>query len=152
MGAVTTSKRLGIVIGERQLTTRGGRPKTVTVTLGTPRLPKGAQDWECPFRISGGGMRVLEYGYGVDAIQALQTALAGIRHFLDKSGQSFDWLGMSMDVGLCFPRPIPSYGDERLTRKLETLVDRELERNVALLRRRHEASHKKAAARSSRKR
>jgi hypothetical protein len=73
----------------------------VTVSLGMPRLPKGKTDWECPFRISGGGIRVNECGYGVDAIQALQNALGSIR-------------------------------------RLEKLIDRELERNLARLRRRRQ--------------
>jgi hypothetical protein len=81
-------------------------------------------------------MRALEYGYGVDAIQALQTALGGIRYFLDESGQSFEWFDLGMDVA--FPKSIPSYGDERLTKRLETLNDRELRRNLTRLRRRHQ--------------
>ncbi len=130
------SNGFGPVIGQRKLSTVGPAPKTVTVTLGQPRLPKGERDWECPFRISGAGIRVLEYGYGVDAIQALQTALFGIRYFLDKSGKTFEWSGLPIEVG--FPRSIPSYGDTRLTKKLEMLVDVELKRNLARLRGRHE--------------
>lgn len=123
------------MIGQRKLSTLGTTPKTVTVTLGVPRLPKGERDWVCPFRISGAGIRVTEYGYGVDAIQALQTAIGGIRHFLDKSGKSFEWSGLPIEVG--FPRVIPSYGDTRLTKKLEKMVDAELERNLTRLRRRY---------------
>ena len=126
----------GPVLGQRKLSTRGTAPRPVTVTLGQPRLPKGERDWECPFRISGAGIRVLEYGYGVDAIQALQTALGGIRNVLDKSGKTFEWSGLPIEVG--FPRSIPSYGDTRLTKKLEMLVDVELKRNLARLRGRHE--------------
>src|SRR5206468_4954142 len=40
-----------------------------------PRRMKGHQDWECPFRIKGAGVARLEFGYGVDALQALTTAL-----------------------------------------------------------------------------
>jgi hypothetical protein len=127
---------LGAVIGERQLATGGVRPKRVTVSLGMPRLPRGEQDWECPFRITGAGMRVLECGYGVDAIQAIQTALGGIRYFLEKSGKPFEWFDLPVDVA--FPKSIPSYGDERLTKRLETLIDRELKRNLTRLRRRHQ--------------
>ena len=97
------------------------------------------------FQITGGGIRVLECGYGVDAIQALQSALQGIRSFLDKSGQSFEWFDLPLDVA--FPKPIPSYGDERLTKRIEKLVDMELEKNLARLRRRHE--QKQARKRTS---
>lgn len=142
--------KFGPVLGQRILSTRGAAPKTVTISLGRPRLPKGERDWECPFRISGAGFRVLEYGYGVDAIQALQTALGGIRNVLDKSGKTFEWFGLPIEVG--FPRSIPSYGDTRLTKKLETLVDSELKRNVAGLRRRHQQkqARRRRAATASR--
>ncbi len=115
---MTGSKTLGVVIGERRLTMRGARAKRVTVKLGTPRLPKGEQDWECPFQITGGGIRIFQFGYGCDAIQAIQTALGGIRYYLDKSGKSFEWFGLGIEVG--FPRVIPSYGDTRLTKRLES--------------------------------
>ena len=130
------SSGFGPMIGQRKLRTPRTAPKTVTVSLGQPRLPKGKTDWECPFRISGGGIRGNESGYGVDAIQALQNALGSIRSVLDQSSQSFEWLGLPLDVA--FPRSIPSYGDERLTKRLEKLMDRELERNVTRLRRRHQ--------------
>ena len=143
------SRKFGPVIGERRLTTRGPRPKAVTITLGKPRLPKGERDWECPFRIAGGGIRVLEYGYGVDSIQAVATALQGIRHFLDKSGKSFEWLGMPMDDG-GFMQFIPMLRP-RLIRRLEKLVEAEVKRDTARLRRRHQQrqKRKKSSARRS---
>ncbi len=138
---MAVARKFGVILGKRRLTTRGARPKPVIVSLGKPRLPRGEHDWECPFRITGGGIRVLEYGYGVDAMQAIQNALQGIRYFLDQSGKSFDWLGN--DIGVGFPRSIPSYGDSRLTRRLEKLVDAELKRNLANLRRRHQGRQKR---------
>ena len=141
-GAVTVAKTLGVVIGERRLTMKGARAKGVTVRLGTPRLPKGEQDWECPFQITGGGLRIFEFGYGCDAIQAIQTALGGIRYFLEKSSKSFEWFDLGLEVA--FPRVIPSYGDTRLTKKLEKLVDAELTRNLTRPRRRDGRATKKA--------
>lgn len=138
---------LGAVIGERRLTTVSARPQLVTVTLARPRRPKGSQDWECPFRIAGAGIRVFEYGHGIDAIQAIATALQGIRHFLDKSGKSFAWEGTRMDDG-GFQRSIPWFGDSRLTRRLERLVDAELKRNVAGFRRRPVERQPKKALRA----
>ena len=137
--SVAVSRTLGSVIGERRLIARGARRTRVAITLGKPRLPKGERDWQCPFRISGGGIRVLEYGYGVDAIQAIQTALQGIRHFLDSSGKSLEWEGMP-DGG--FQRSIPWYGDSRFTKRIERLVDAELTREAARLRRRHQQRQK----------
>ena len=132
---MAVARKFGAVIADRRLTTRGARPKPVTITLGQPRLPKGERDWECPFRISGGGIRVLEFGYGVDSMQAVATALQGIRFFLDKSGKSFEWQGMPMDDE-GFQRFIPWYRDSRFTRRLEKLVESEVKRGGARLRRR----------------
>lgn len=116
------------------------RPEAVIVSLGKPRRPKGERDWECPFRITGGGIRVVDYGYGVDSMQAIQTALQGVRHFIDKSGKSFDWLGTETSG---FQRSIPWYGDSRFTKRMERLVDAELKREGARLRRRHQARQKR---------
>ncbi len=46
---MAVSRTFGPVIAERTLTTAGVRPKTITITLGKPRLPKGERDWECRF-------------------------------------------------------------------------------------------------------
>jgi hypothetical protein len=142
---MAVSTAFGPVIAERKLTTAGVRPKAITITLGKPRLPKGERDWECPFRISGSGIRVLENGYGVDSMQAVTNALQGIRYFLDKSGKSFEWFGIPINGG-GFQRFIPWYGDSRFTRRLEKLIDVELKREVARLRRRHEKKRRAATA------
>ena len=140
---MAVSNKLGVVISKRRLTTRSARPTPVTVSIGAPTLPTGQRDWQCPFRITGGGMRVVEHGYGVDSMQALQTALQGIRHFIDKSGKSFDWLGTETSG---FQRSIPWYGDSRFTRRMERLVDAELNREGARMRRRHQARLKRKRA------
>ena len=138
---MAVSRGFGVVIAERRLTTRGPRPKPVVITLGKPRLPKGERDWVGPVRISGAGVRVLECGYGVDSMQAVATALQGIRYFLDKSGKSFEWLGMPMDDG-GFMQFIPMLRP-RLIRRLEKLVEAEVKRDTARLRRRHESRSKR---------
>ena len=140
---MAVSNKFGVVIGKRRLTTRSARPTPVTVSIGAPTLPTGQRDWQCPFRITGGGMRVVEHGYGVDSMQALQTALQGIRHFIDKSGKSFDWLGTETSG---FQRSIPWYGDSRFTTRMERLVDAELNREGARMRRRHQARQKRKRA------
>jgi hypothetical protein len=60
----------GPVIAERRLNPRVAPRRSVVVSLGTPRKTKGSDDWECPFRISGAGMRRVEYGFGVDGSEA----------------------------------------------------------------------------------
>src|SRR5215831_9494203 len=67
----TKPKTIGDIIGVRRLVFRDAPRKTLVVTLGKPRRMKGHQDWECPFCIKGAGMTRLEFGYGVDALQAL---------------------------------------------------------------------------------
>src|SRR5258706_7320787 len=105
----------GPVTGVRLLS-RAGSQK-VTVSLGKPRRMKSGQDWECPFRIAGLGARGIQYGYGVDALQALTTALEGIRVTLERSGKRMSWIGgYPGDPG--FERPIPSVLGLAVSRRL----------------------------------
>lgn len=82
------TRPFGQIIGELALNRVGTNGKAVTVVLGIPRRMTGG-DWKCPFRITG---HRVHYGYGVDAIQALTTALEGIRVRLEASGQELTWL------------------------------------------------------------
>ncbi|MFI5304449.1 MAG: DUF6968 family protein [Nitrospiria bacterium] len=74
-------------MGKRKLFCNGSKKKSLAVVLGKPRKMKDG-DWECPFRISG---IAIQYGYGVDAIQALSSALEEIRVALDKSKDKISW-------------------------------------------------------------
>jgi hypothetical protein len=130
-----TKPKISNVIGERRLVFRDAPRKKVVVTLGKPRKMKGHRDWECPFRIKSPGVVRLEFGYGVDALQALTTALEGIRSMLDEIGTPLAWSGVLSDhTG--FQRMIPIAGPE-ISARLERLVDRELNRHVRQLERRH---------------
>jgi hypothetical protein len=84
-----------------------------------------------------------DYGYGVDAMQALIAALGGIRFRLDSAGRSFTFLGSDY---LGFDRSIPFWGDAAATRRIERLVDREVLRYVRELKRKHEARSRTAHA------
>jgi hypothetical protein len=131
----STKPNVGNVIGERRLVFRDAPRKTVIVTLGKPRRMKGHQDWECPFRIKGADMTCLEFGYGVDALQALTSALEGIRVVLDEIGRPLAWSGVLPDhTG--FQRLIPLADGAEFSARLERLVDRELNRHVRQLERR----------------
>jgi hypothetical protein len=135
---------VGKVIGERRLVFRDAPRKKLVVTLGTPRRMKDHQDWECPFRIKGSGVTRLEFGYGVDALQALTTALEGIRAVLDEIGEPLAWSGVLPDhTG--FQRMLPLLPGADLSDRLERLVDREVERHVRQLERRHKRRLSKAA-------
>src|SRR2546430_10067153 len=122
----------GPVIAERQLSRAGSRQ--VTVSLGKPR--RSGKDWECPFRIGGVGSRGVQYGYGVDAIQALTSALEGIRVTLERSGNRLPWIGGNPgDPG--FERPVPNALGLEFSRRLNRMIDREVARFVRVQERRH---------------
>lgn len=131
-------RAFGPVIAERRLHPRDAPRRTVVVSLGKPRKTKGHDDWECPFRIAGAGIRRLEHGYGIDAFQALMNALEGIRHYLDTSGMRLAWTGF-FDDQTGFQRFIPMLPDVRVTRRMERLVEREGVRWGKAMKQRYEA-------------
>jgi len=144
------SVSFGTVIAERRLHPRGAPRRSVVVSLGKPRKTKGFDDWECPFRMSGAGMRRVEHGRGVDAFQALTMALEGIRHFLDRMETPLVW-GGTLDDHSGFQRLIPLIGGPRgtarITARMERVVDRELLRQLRELKRRHRAAQGRKRAR-----
>ena len=136
-----TKPKVGDVIGERRLVFRDTPRKKLIVTLGKPRRMKGRRDWECPFRIKGLEVARLEFGYGVDALQALTTALEGIRSTLDEIGKPLAWSGVLADhTG--FQRMIPIAAGAEISARLERLIDRELNRHVRQLERRQRRHEK----------
>ena len=123
----------GPVIATRRLVSHdSGTPGRVRVSIGTPRW--NGREWECPFRIRGAGVSEVEFGYGVDSMQALSTALEGIRAVLDNTFRSLVWEGVLPDDS-GFQRQIPLL-DASLSRRLERLVNRECENYVRQLKRR----------------
>jgi hypothetical protein len=124
----------GPVIAERRLVSHDHKGKRVRVSLGKPRWNK--REWECPFRIRGPGVSEVEFGYGVDSMQALTTAVEGIRFVLDKKFGSLAWEGVFADDS-GFERLIPSTFGVGFSRRLERLVDREFNRHLRQLERRN---------------
>jgi hypothetical protein len=122
------------VLGERILQGPATfRHRTVTVTLGSPRRRKDG-DWECPFRIT--GVRV-QYGYGVDSIQALTTALEGIRVTLERSGKQLTWLGG--ETGYTgFDRFVTTSFGAKFTEHLNRTIDKEIVKYVNRLKQSHQ--------------
>jgi hypothetical protein len=92
------------------------------VSLGKPRWNK--REWECPFRISGAGVCELEFGYGLDSMQALTTALEEIRGVLDEKFGSVAWEDVLPDHS-GFQRQIPITFGRESSRQFERLVDSE---------------------------
>jgi hypothetical protein len=129
-------EKFGPVLVRRRLVLADSSRRAVTVSIGQPRRTPGTPDWECPFRITGGGLSRIDYGYGVDSMQALINALLGLRVVLESTGKSFSWLGADYIIG--FPRVIPCWGDVSWTRRMERLVEREARGYVrALKQKRH---------------
>jgi hypothetical protein len=133
-------RRIGTILAERQLAEQESG-KVVRVSLGAPRPGTDGADWECPFRIHGAGISRVEFGYGVDSMQALTTALDLIRVLLDESGLALGWkMGAGRqdiwDDETGFARSIPIALGPAITRRLERVVDREIQREVLRLERR----------------
>jgi hypothetical protein len=122
----------------------------VRVSLGQPRPSRG--DWECPFRIQGQNVSILEFGNGVDSMQALTTALEGIRVLLDEKFGSLVWEdGGGLVDHSGFQRQIPLLGGA-FARRLERLVDSELNRHVRQLERRTTSRRGRAGKKQGEKR
>lgn len=124
-------KYFGEVIARRRLNPVDAPGRTVVVSLGRPREATAADHWECPFRISGSGIRRLEYGRGMDAFQALTMALEGIRYHLDRLDTPLVW-GDVFDDHSGFQRIIPLLpgpgGVARGIRRMERVVEKEARR------------------------
>jgi hypothetical protein len=148
--------RMGTILAERVLGEQDSG-KVVRVSLGAPRPGTGGAEWECPFRIHGAGVSRLAFGYGIDSMQALTTALDGIRALLEESGLAVGWkIGAGRqdiwagETG--FARSIPIGFGRDFRQRMEGLLDRELERHVQRLGRRSprtSRSRKAVAARTT---
>ena len=130
-------RKFGEIIGERQLSRIGSPEKVTTIALGKPRRKKDG-DWECPFLITGSK---IQYGYGVDALQALTTALEGVRVMLEQSGKTFSLLGGEPGY-TGFDRPIPSSLGAKFNVRLNRILDREIANFVDGLERAHQEKKK----------
>ena len=114
------------IVGSRELYTLGTRKQKVTITIGRPMKVKSGDDWACPYHIGSLGMREIRYSYGIDAPQALLLAFQHIRAYLEKSGKRFSWLdGEEGDIG--FPRFVPDSFGRGFSRRLDSMIDREIE-------------------------
>ncbi len=138
-------RQFGEIIGERQLDRVGSEEQPITVALGKPRKRKDG-DWECPFRITGLGV---QYGYGIDAIQALTTAIEGVRVMLERTGKRFSWLkGEPGYTG--FDRLIPSSLGAKFNVRLNLMIDREITKFVNGLERVHQKRRRTVPPREKR--
>lgn len=65
-------KSIGIEIARRELDANGAR---VSVAIGKPEKFPDADDYFCPYQVTGIGNGKVRYAGGVDAVQALLLAL-----------------------------------------------------------------------------
>ncbi len=85
---------LGEIIARRSLTrdSEDGCVREVEVLVGKPQGSPGADDWYCPFQITGLGSDGIRFVVGVDSIQAVQLAFRYIGTLLARV-QGLKWLG-----------------------------------------------------------
>lgn len=126
-------RAFGQIIAERHLVSRDHEASRVRVSLGKPRW--NGTEWECPFRIRSAGVSEVEFGRGVDSMQALTMALEGIRAVLDRKFGALAWEEVLPDDS-GFQRAIPITFGGTFSRRLERLVDREVSRHVRQLKQR----------------
>ena len=120
------SRKTVHVIATRNFSLRR-KAASVRVSLGLPEVDPQSphRDWRCPFRVTGIDLPRVRYAYGIDAFQSLMMALAAIRSLLQTRRRDLRWDGGSLD--LAFPRFIPSGYGAAFSKRIEKLIDREVE-------------------------
>lgn len=114
------------VIATRKLRELAPDGKTVLVRIGKPRKVSDAE-WECAFHISNIGMNEIQFGHGMDGVQALIQAIEGSRVFLERSGKKFSWEGGEEgETGI--PRYVPMFYGKDFTEHLHKVIDSEMEK------------------------
>ena len=122
--------RIGPIIAERVLE-RLGSTRPVRARLGVPR-PSRRAPWECPYQVIGAGDSRVRVALGEDALQTVILACAGLRKELTRLRAS--WLGTGQ-TGI--PPSIPDAFGPDYTAHLESVIEKELLRLLAKLKRAH---------------
>jgi hypothetical protein len=109
------SRRLTLVPSGRQ----------VLIELDVPRQRRPGE-WACAYRIRGIGRPRAGQALGEDGFEAIQLALMALRRELEPFGPRLTWTGEPGELGL--PLPVPDFFGGEIRRRLEGLVQREIER------------------------
>jgi hypothetical protein len=125
---------LGPIVAERLLTRVGRAGSPVRVRVGKPKKDRASGDYFCPYRVEGLGRGQVQQAWGVDSVQALQSAMQAIRLVLEPHADALEWLG-GQGGTLGFPKSIPDSFGVKLSRRLEKLVERETNRHARTLER-----------------
>ncbi|TKC98532.1 hypothetical protein E8A74_40965 [Polyangium fumosum] len=86
-------------MAERRLERRDAVGGLVVVRVGHPEWPPAAEEWRCPYMISGLGDDSIEFAHSVDSIAAIQNALRGIYWTFEQTGIPLRWEGFDDDAG-----------------------------------------------------
>jgi hypothetical protein len=114
-------------MAERVLRVVGSRESTVRVRLGRPRRDRSSGDYFCPFAIEGLEEDTVHQAWGMDSMQALQSAMQAIRLVLAPHTKRLRWDGREQG-SLGFPMAIPEIFGVRFSRRLERMVEQETNR------------------------
>jgi hypothetical protein len=116
----------------------------VTVQLGRPRRRRTGE-FECPYRVRGLGRAKIGRALGEDSVQALQLAFEAVRRALDPHAAILTWYGALGETG--FPQYVPYTFGGRFRKRLEAMVNREIEREARRLE--HRSKARREASRDS---
>jgi hypothetical protein len=111
----------------------------VTVQLGIPR-GRRTGEFECPYRVRGFGRAKIGRALGEDSVQALQLAFEAVRLELEPHAAILTWYGARGETG--FPQYVPYTFGARFRKRLETMVNREIDREARRLENRSKARRK----------
>lgn len=101
----------------------------VVVRIGRPEpYPESSHgDWRCPFEIRGLDEDIIDFGFGIDTVGALQNTLRVIRLLLSRSKVPLmRELTKTNDIG--FPMEAPTAYGIRFQRKLERHMENEVKK------------------------
>jgi hypothetical protein len=94
-----TPDGLGEVIANREFSfpDENNRANRASILIGKPQPSPDSSDYQCHFLIKGLGDEKIQVARGVDALQALQSALilagASLNHLNEKTGRRLRWAG-----------------------------------------------------------
>jgi hypothetical protein len=111
----------------------------VTVQLGRPRRRRTGE-FECPYRVRGLGRARIGRAFGEDSVQALQLAFEAVRLELEPHARVLTWYGELGETG--FPQYVPYFFGGRFRKRIEAMVNREIEREARRLEHRSKTRRK----------
>jgi hypothetical protein len=131
-------------IARRRLRWRKGT--VVTIAIGAPRR-LNAEEWRCPYRVTGLGRRPVDYAQGIDSLQSLTNAIVGIRRVLEPFRADLSWEGGAQKGDFGVWMSVPGAFGRDFALRLEGLIEREMDRlGKAAVRRRANARVKRKEA------